>query len=96
MISYDYRLLHDGSPQTKETSARALSQIMIEESIRGLAIQQGIIKACCEVVAVEENHKKTKIFAAHAIAKILVTTNPNMISQHLRVNCIGPLLLLCR
>lgn len=44
------RLLAEGSPQTKDAAARSLSQMMVEESIRGIAIQQGLIKACCAVV----------------------------------------------
>lgn len=40
--------------------------------------------------------KKTKIAAAHAIAKSLVTTNPNVLSEHLRLSSFGPLLYLCK
>jgi hypothetical protein len=41
------RLLSQASSQTKETSARALKQICVDESSRGYMIQQGGLKACC-------------------------------------------------
>lgn len=41
------RLLSKASSQTKETSARALRQICVEESSRGYMIQQGGLNACC-------------------------------------------------
>jgi hypothetical protein len=40
--------------------------------------------------------KTTRLEAAHAVAKTLVTTNPNLLSEHQRLGCIKPLLLLCK
>lgn len=34
--------------------------------------------------------------AAHALAKMLVTTNPTLLSEHARLGSIRPLLYLCR
>ena len=41
--------------QTKESASRALAQIMVEESIRGIAIQQGMLKSCAQI-SIDENH----------------------------------------
>jgi protein unc-45 len=43
------RLMSAGSTKTKETSARALRQICVEQSSRGMFIQEGGLKACCAV-----------------------------------------------
>ncbi len=42
------------SKQTKETAARALRQICVVESVRGIVVQQGGLKVCCEMAANEE------------------------------------------
>ena len=34
--------------------------------------------------------------AAHAVSKILITTNPNILSEHQRLGCIKPLVMLCK
>jgi hypothetical protein len=40
--------------------------------------------------------KETKISAAHAMAKILISTNPNLVSINVLLSCIKPLLELCK
>lgn len=90
------RFLANGSDQTKDHAARALSQICVEESIRGAVIQQGLLKACNAEAMNNDSHKTCRLCAAHAIAKSLVTTNPNLIPGHTRLSCIGPLLYLCK
>jgi hypothetical protein len=40
--------------------------------------------------------KSTRREAAHAIAKTLVTTNPHILSEHLRLGVMRPLIFLCR
>eukprot|EP01035_Chromulina_nebulosa_P018083 gene18083-23731_t len=88
--------LTEGSPQTRECAAASLCQIVVEESIRGNAIQQGVLKACSSAATDETYKKTTRQYAAHTIAKVLVTTNPNVLSDYLRINSIAPLLFLCQ
>ena len=40
--------------------------------------------------------KACRLECAHAVAKTLVTTNPNVLSEHLKLGAIKPLLLLCK
>lgn len=84
------------SSQTKETAARALRQICVEESARGVVVQQGGLKVCCALVRDAESKKAAKLEAAHAVGKILVTTNPIILSEHLRLGSISPLLYICK
>lgn len=90
------RLLSQDSKQTKEFAARTLRQICVEESVRGQMGQQGGLKACTVVATDEECEKIIRREAAHAIAKTLVTTNPTILSEHLRLGCIKPLVFLCK
>jgi hypothetical protein len=90
------RLLSQDSKQTKEYAARALRQICVEESVRGQMGQQGGLKACTQVATDEECEKVIRREAAHAIAKTLVTTNPTILSEHLRLGCVKPLVFLCK
>jgi hypothetical protein len=92
------RFLAKGSDQTVEAAARALRQICVEESVRGLIIQQGGLKACCQVAMddVRAAPKSARLEAAHAVAKTLVTTNPHLLSEHQRLGAVQPLLMLCK
>jgi hypothetical protein len=89
-------LLANGSARTKETAARALRQICVDESSRGLMIQQGGLKACCDATNDELNVKSIRLEAGHAIAKTLVTTNPTILSEHVRLGTIRPLLFIAK
>lgn len=90
------RLLAQDSKQTKEYAARTLRQICVEESVRGQMGQQGGLKACTLVATDEDCEKNIRREAAHAIAKTLVTTNPTILSEHLRLGCMKPLVFLCK
>lgn len=90
------RLLTQDSKQTKEYAARTLRQICVEESVRGQMGQQGGLKACTAVATDEDCEKSIRREASHAIAKALVTTNPTILSEHLRLGCVKPLVFLCR
>jgi len=89
-------LLTNGSAKTKETAARALRQICVDESSRGLMMQQGGLKACCDATNDELNMKSIRLEAGHAIAKTLVTTNPTILSEHVRLGTIRPLLFIAK
>lgn len=100
-IKFLVKYLLEGSIQTRETAARTLRQICVEPSIRGSIIQQGGLKACCKIASTDCNiepeiKKTTRKEAAHAVAKTLVTTNPNLLTEHQRLGTIKPLLILCK
>ncbi len=95
-IPFLLKLLVNSSAQTVEATARALRQICVEESIRGLFVQLGGLKACTTVSVDDSIVKSTRRESSHAIAKALVTTNPSLLSEHVRLGAITPLLLLCR
>ena len=40
--------------------------------------------------------KQTKLELCHCVAKTLITTNPMLIAEHLRLSCMLPLIILCR
>lgn len=44
------RFISEGSEQTKELASQSLAQINTEESIRGVAVQQGMIANCNKIV----------------------------------------------
>jgi len=96
------RLLTFGSAQTQDAAARALRQMCVEESVRGLFIQQGALKACCDIVTCVNSDSGSlpsavaKREAAHAVAKTLITTNPSLLQGHARLGSIQPLLGLAK
>jgi len=99
------RLLTYGSTQTQDAAARALRQMCVEESVRGLFIQQGALKACCDITtSIDSDSQSTgsipsavaKREAAHAVAKALITTNPSLLQGHARLGTIQPLIVLAR
>lgn len=90
------RLVEHSSKQTKLTAATALRQMNVEPGVRGLFIQQGGLKACHDIVVDENLDRAVRREAAHAMAKSLVTTNPMMLSEHLRLSAFKPLIYLCK
>jgi hypothetical protein len=54
-VKFLVKYLSAGSAQTKEAAARALRQIAVESSVRGLIVQQGALKACCTAASEEDN-----------------------------------------
>jgi len=68
----------------------------VDETMRGVAVQQGALKACTAAAADDALPRAARREAAHAAAKILVTTNPTLLSEPLRLAAVAPLLLLCR
>ncbi len=100
------RLLQSGSSKTKETAARALRQVCAEPTARGLFIQEGAMKACCDVMYRAASKEKCegepsvsaegRREAAHAVAKALISTDPRLLAAHQRLGVIAPLLALCK
>ncbi|CAM9233984.1 unnamed protein product, partial [Ectocarpus fasciculatus] len=90
------RLLEHASTQTKLTAATALRQMNVEPAVRGLFIQQGGLKTCHDLVVNVDEDRAVRREAGHAMAKSLVTTNPMMLSEHLRLSAVKPLIYLCK
>jgi hypothetical protein len=89
------KLVSEGSAQTREKAAEALAQMCVEETCRGAMTQQGALKACQSVGVDMDIAAPTRRQAAHCVAKILVTTNPMLLTEHQRMGAIRALLLLC-
>ncbi len=90
------KYLASGSSQTREAAARTLRQICVDETSRGLMLQQGGFKACCSAAVDEDILKPTRLECGHAVAKTLVTTNPHLLTEHMRLGAIKPLVMICR
>ena len=98
------------SYETALLCCKALRQICSVVGIRGYAVQNGVIKACLSVAGLSDKKPTNseslvksyelvctlKREAIHTIAKILVTTNPQVLSDHLRVSSMTSLLWLAR
>jgi hypothetical protein len=92
------KLITGASTQTRETAARALRQICVDDKgpARGMMIQQGGLKTCTTVACDEDTPKAIRLECGHAIAKTLVTTNPMLLSEHARLGAIAALVYVCR
>ena len=92
------KLIAHSSNQTKEAAGRALRQICTDDGsgARGLVIQHGGLKVCATVTMEADMPRAVVLECAHIIAKTLITTNPHLLTEHLRLSCIPPLITLCR
>jgi hypothetical protein len=85
-----------GAP-TQEQVAIALAQIASLPECRGLMVQQGGYNACLalgrEGAGLPDG---VRARALHALAKVLVTTNPAVLSDRQRASAVPNLLWLCR
>lgn len=94
--------LSDGaSEQTLGQVVLTMTRMANEKSVRGVMIQQGVLSACIKIEKKEgptdtDAMKKLVRFARHTIAKLLVTTNPSLLTSAQRLGSIKPLLLLLR
>ena len=76
-------------------------RMAVEPSIRGIMIQQGGLKACIsietgDITQMTEKGKTILLNARHCIAKLLVTTNPGLLTPVQRIGAIHPLIELIR
>ncbi len=96
--------------KTREQAAMALAQVATLPECRGLMVQQGAYNACLDLGkgggggggggggsggggAIPE---AVRARALHAVAKVLVTTNPAVLSDRQRASAVPNLLWLCR
>ena len=94
-------LMEGASEHTLEQLVLAMNRMAGEPAVRGIMIQQGILTAC---IKVEKNEGPTETdtmckvirLARHCIAKLLVTTNPSLLTSAQRLGSVRPLIQLVR
>lgn len=94
------QLTEGASDQTLEQAILALNRMANEPSVRGTMIQQGVlsrmIKIEKEEQAPSELRKKIVRMIRHCMAKMLVTTNPGLLTSAQKMGSIKPLIQLVR
>jgi hypothetical protein len=93
--------MEGASDHTLEQLVLAMNRMAAEPSVRGIMIQQGVLSAC---IKIEKNEGPTETdtmckvirLARHCIAKLLITTNPNLLTAAQRLGSVRPLIQLVR
>ena len=91
------KLTEGSSEATKEMLVIGMNRMAVDQTVRGFMIQQGCLSACLKVEKSEspsDVEKKTWHQARHCVAKLLVTTNPGLLTVSQRMGSIGPLIQL--
>lgn len=83
------------SLNTAEKLAETLVNLAKDVELRGTLVQQGGFKAAVDLAS-ESYSKPARTNASHAAAKILVTTNPHVLTDAQRLSAVRPLLWLCK
>jgi len=99
------KLIEGGSDTTIEAVVIGLNRMATESSVRGLMIQQGVLSVCIKLESDKINataqvmkDKKNKITqqAHQCVARLLITTNPAILTTSQRMGAIRPLMQLVR
>lgn len=91
------RLMEGANESTLEKLAVGINRMASEIPSRGLLIQQGALSACIKLEDTEnssEVKKRSVREARQCIARLLVTTNPSILTTSQRLGAIKPLLRL--
>eukprot|EP00941_MAST-03F_sp_MAST-3F-sp1_P002679 g2679.t1 len=89
------RLSTAKSVHTREHVARTFWNMCRHLPARGILAQQGAITACCRL-AQDQVAFKVSHLAAHALAQILISTNPATLKSHQVMNSAHVMLALCK
>lgn len=94
-------LIEGASEHTQEQITLGFNRMADEQSVRGILIQQGVLSSCIKIDKNEaptdtDTMKKVVTLARHCIAKMLVTTNPTLLTSAQRLGAIRPLIQLVR
>ena len=94
-------LMEGASEHTLEQLVLTMNRMAAEPSVRGIMIQQGVLSACIKVEKNEgptetDTMKKVIQLARHCIAKLLITTNPALLTSAQKLGSVRPLLQLIR
>eukprot|EP00903_Cladosiphon_okamuranus_P017674 g16275.t1 len=106
------KIAEDASPATRERVALCFRRLATEPMNRGLIVQQGGLALLINMASVpkasknkdkdgkeqldEEQGKGCRLEARHAIAKTLVTTNPNLLTEAQNMGSVPALIAMCR
>jgi hypothetical protein len=93
------KLTEEASDTTLEKLAIGMNRMAVVTSVRGLLIQQGVLSACIKIEWDEKSsdiQKNTAKQAHQCIAKLLVSTNPSILTTSQRIGAIKPLMKLIR
>eukprot|EP00752_Nemacystus_decipiens_P003774 g3475.t1 len=103
------KIAEDASPATRERVALCFRRLATEPLNRGLIVQQGGLALLINMASVpkaskdkdckeqdEEKGKGCRLEARHAIAKTLVTTNPNLLTEAQNMGSVPALIAMCR
>lgn len=94
-------LVDGASEHTLEQAVMAMNRMADVQSVRGVLIQQGVLSACIKIEKKEtptdtDVMKKVIRLARHTIGKMLVSTNPSLLTSAQRLGSIKPLIQLIR
>eukprot|EP00558_Chaetoceros_sp_UNC1202_P004396 CAMPEP_0197250294 /NCGR_PEP_ID=MMETSP1429-20130617/52111_1 /TAXON_ID=49237 /ORGANISM="Chaetoceros sp., Strain UNC1202" /LENGTH=313 /DNA_ID=CAMNT_0042712083 /DNA_START=42 /DNA_END=983 /DNA_ORIENTATION=- len=92
-------LIAGASDATLEHIVMAMMRMAGEQIVRGAMIQQGCLSACIKLIKngdLSETEKKIMQYAEHTISKILVTTNPSLLTTSQCMGSIQPLIKLVK
>jgi len=93
------KLMTNASEHTLEQVVTGMNRMAVEETARGVMVQQGCLSACLKVEQGEspsETGKKILNLARHSVAKMLVSMNPSLLTVSQRMGCVRPLIQLIR
>ncbi|KAL7535198.1 hypothetical protein ACHAXR_006334, partial [Thalassiosira sp. AJA248-18] len=88
-----------GSDAVQEKILEGMGRMASEPSVRGIMIQQGCLTSCLQLDKGDKPNETEKNIIRQArscIAKILVTTNPGILTVSQRSGSVGPLLKLVK
>jgi hypothetical protein len=93
--------LTDGaSDQTLSEVILAINRMATEQSVRGSMLQQGVLSKLIKIDKEEKNpsdlRKKIIRMLRHCIGKLMITTNPGLLTNAQRMGSIKPLVQLVR
>jgi hypothetical protein len=94
-------LTEQASETTLEQLVLTMNRMAEEASVRGIMIQQGVLSSCIQLEKAEsptetEVMKKVIRVARHCIAKLLITTNPSLLTSAQTLGSVRPLISLVR
>jgi len=87
------------SDATQEKLLEGMGRMASETSARGIMIQQGCLTSCLQLDKGDKPNETEKKILRHArscVAKLLVTTNPGVLTVSQRSGAVGPLLKLVK
>jgi len=92
-------LMEGATDTTLEQIVTCMTRISGENTVRGMMVQQGCLSACIQMTKGKnpsEAEEKALRQAQHCVGKLLVTTNPGLLTTSQRMGSIQPLMQLIK